>query len=104
MNVLTLRNDAVEFIGFDNLKSDGIVTIRIISDKLVVNLGDIQTEIGKLLIQLNNRKSSDPNLCALFKHYCKDSPTAFVSVKPTQTEYVQQFPITEQELESIVGQ
>ena len=39
-----------EFIGFDGLDDDSIISVRIISDKLVINIGEIQTEVGKLVV------------------------------------------------------
>jgi len=101
MNILALRDDAVEFIGFGALTADGIITVRILADKLVINLGDVKTEVGKFHVRLCEKKSSDLNLCALFHHYCRGSPTTFIASKVDMTEYVQNQTLTEDEFRTI---
>ena len=93
MNVLTFNDGIVEFMGFDGLDNDAEITVRIHANKLIINRGEIQTETGKLKVQLSNKKSSDHNLCDLFRHYCAGKPTTFISSKADKSEYIQHLPV-----------
>jgi hypothetical protein len=94
MNIITLDDKIVKFIGFDRLKEDSVITVRIMADKLVINSGDVQTPVGKLQVCLQNKESNDPNLYDLVKYYCGEKPTSFISSKDNQIEYIQSLPVT----------
>ena len=79
MNVLVLRNNVVEFIGFESFDDNENIIVRILADKLVINSGDIKTASGKISIRLIGKKSSNPELHDLFSYCCKELPTTFVS-------------------------
>ena len=98
INVLSMRDGAVDFSGFGDLLTTDCVTVRILGNRLVINAGIIRTAAGKLEVQLRGGKSDNRDLCALFEHYCGGKPTVFLTSPGNKSEYIQcpDIPITDE--------